>query len=269
MPTDTGVPPRSALLASWGNAWLAGEVALPELTRRVTALDDHHVVVGLPADDLDLLGVPVERALTRLRASGTVRLRLVLPAPGDVSGLPAPGEFTYAAVGASEGVLALGDDGTGTGLVPTLTHHGSEFDGTVTSVTWTAFPVAVPGPDPGPFLHEAEHDLRRGLVEAASALQELDVARWRPEVAEALADLRHQARRGLDDDELPGSYPPRARQVLVQARQLGAVVSLALQDTGGAIDTREASRREQTLRELGRLVRRARVAAYNAYGLPS
>ena len=268
MPSDTGIPARSALLTAWGNSWLAGDAALPELVRRVTALDDHHVVVGLPGDGSGA-APDIDRVMTRLRADGLVRLRLVLPAPGDVLGLPPPGVFTQAALAASEGVLALRADGAGVGLVPTLTHHGSPFDGTVTSVSWTAFPVTLPGPDPGPFLHEAEHDLRRGVVQATCALRDLDVARWRPEVADALAALRHQASRGLDDDELPGSYPPRARQVLIQARQLGAVVSLALEDIGGALDAREASGREQALRELARLVRRARVAAYNAYGMPS
>ncbi|MCW2614815.1 MAG: hypothetical protein JWN08_1809, partial [Frankiales bacterium] len=191
----------------------------------------------------------------------------VLPAPGDALGLPAPGPFTAAALTASEGVLALRPDGSGTGLVPALQSHGSPFDGTVTTVTWTAYDVVAPGPDPGPFLHDAEHDLRRGVVEAATALRDLDVARWRPDVAGALADLRRDTRRGLDDDELPGSYPQRARQLLVQARQVAGVLSLAGQDTGAAIDTREAAGREQALRELARLVRRARVAAYNAHGL--
>jgi len=259
--TDAGTPPRSALLAAWGNAWLAGDAGLPELVQRVSSADDAHTVVGLTADEL-----PLERAVARLRAAGVSRLRLVLPAPGDALGLPGPGPFTAAALTASEGVLALRPDGTGTGLVPTLQAHGSPFDGTVTTVTWTAYDVVVPGPDPGPFLHDAEHDLRRGVVECASALQDLDVARWRPDVAGALTDLRRQARAGLDEDELPGGYPQRARQLLVQARQLAAVLQLAGQDLGGAVDTREAAAREQALPELGRVVRRAHVAAYTAYG---
>ena len=263
MSTVAGTPPRSALLAAWGNAWLAGDSALPELLDRVTAHDDEHRVVGLAADDL-----PLDRAVARLRAAGVERLRLVLPAPGDALGLPGPGPFTAAALAASEGVLALRPDGTGTGLVPTVTSHGSAFDGTVTTVAWTAYDVVVPGPDPGPFLHDAEHDLRLGVVECTSVLRDLDVARWRPDVAGALQDLRRQARHGIDDDELPGGYPQRARQLLVQARSLAAVVALAGQDLGGALDTREAEGRERALRELGWLVRRARVAAYNAYGLP-
>lgn len=263
MSPAAAAPPRSALLAAWGNAWLAGDAALPELVARVTAHDDDHVVVGLGAADL-----PVGRAVARLRAAGVRRLRVVLPAPGDVVGLPGPGPFTSGALSTSEGVLALREDGTGTGLVPALTSHGSHFDGTVTTVTWTAYDVVVAGPDPGPYLHDAEHDLRRGVLECVGVLRDLDAARWSPAVAEALQDLRRSARAGIDEEELPGGYPPRARELLVRARQLAGVLSLAGDDLGGAVDTRAAAAREAALRELARVVRRAHVAAYNAYGLP-
>lgn len=253
------VPPRSALLACWTTAWLRSEASLPDLVARVTAYDDVHTVRELWVDDL-----PLEQAVARLRADGVQRLRVVLPAPGDPVGLPGPGAFTTAALLACEGALALRPDGSGMGLVPHVEAHGTAVDGTVTTVTWTAYPLEVSGPEPGPFLHEAEHDLRLGVVEAARALADLDVARWRPEVAGALADLRRGARRGLDDDELPGSWSPRARQVLVTTRQLGGVLQLAGQDTGGAVDAREALARDTVLRDLARLVRRARVAAYNA-----
>ena len=258
-----GTPPRSALLAAWGNAWLAGDAALPELVARVSAYDEGHIVHGL-----DPQGLPLDRAVARLRAAGVERLRLVLPVPGDILGLPSPGPFTAVALTASEGVLALRADGAGTGLVPALTVHGSDFDGTVTTVTWTAYDVLVPGPDPGPFLHDAEHDLRRGVVECVSVLRELDVARWRPDVADALTELRRQARGGIDEDELPGGYPQRARELLVRTRQLAGVLQLAERDTGGALDSSDTAGREQALRELARLVRRARIAGYNAYGLP-
>jgi hypothetical protein len=254
------VPPRSALLACWTTAWLAGEVGLPELTERVMAHDESDVVAGLWVDVLDL-----EQALGRLRAEGVVRARLVLPAPGDPLGLPGPGPFTQAALDAGEGVLALRADGSGHGLVPTLQHHGSALDGTVTTVTWQSYDVGPVGPDQGPFLHEAEHDLRLGVMEAAQALTDLDVARWDPDVADALDDLRRAQRRGISDDELPGSWPTRARDVLVRTRALATRVQLADKSTGGAIDTREAAARAAVLRSLARVVRRARVAAYNAH----
>lgn len=255
-------PPRSALLVAWGNAWLAGDASLIELAERVGASDDASTVRSLEPDDL-----PLDRALTRLRAGGVARLRLVLPAPGDARGLPAPGPFTAAALDACEGVLALRPDGTGTGLVPAVTAHGSPYDGTVTTVAWQSSEVTAPVADAGPFLHDAEHDLRRGLVECLGALRDLDTVRWRPEVAGALADLRTARRRGIDDEELPRGYPTRARELLVQARSLSGVLALAAEDPGAAVDARETVVRERALRELGTLVRHARIAAYNSYGL--
>lgn len=258
------VPPRSALLACWATAWLSAETGLPEVVERVTAYDERHDVADLGVDDLDL-----DQALGRLRADGVTRVRLVLPAPGDPLGLPGPGPYALAALDAGEGVLALRPDGGGWGLVPQLTHHGSELDGTVTSVRWQAYAVQVPGPEPGPFLHEAEHDLRVGLMEATQALVDLDVAKWDPDVADALHDLRKAQRRGIPDDELPGSWPPRARDLLVRTRALASLVNLADSGTGGAVDAHQAEARAKVLRDLARVVRRARVAAYNAHGEPT
>lgn len=255
-----GRAPRSALLACWTTAWLAADASLAELVEKVTGRDDRHQITDLWVDDLDL-----DQAVGRLRAEGVTATRVVLPAPGDPLGLPGPCPFTQQALAAGEGVLALRPDGSGTGLVPSVSAHGTELDGTVTTVTWHAFPVEISGPDQGPFLHEAEHDLRRGIVHAANALVELDVARWSPDLGDALDDLRRANRRGVDDDELPGSWPPRARQVLTQARHIAGVLTLVGNDVGGAIDAREAEARDRILRDLARVVRRARVAAYNAH----
>lgn len=256
------VPPRSALLVAWGSAWLAGDVALPEVVARVGSADADGSVAGLESADL-----PLGSALAALRASGVCRLRLVLPVPGDALGLPGPGPFTAAALDAGEGVLAGRPDGTAVGLVPAISAIGTAMDGTVTVIRWQAWEVTVPGGNAGPFLHEADHDLRRGVVEAAAFLRRLDVARWRPELTDVLADLRRPAHPGLDD-ELPGGYPIRARELLIRCRQLAGALQLAGQDHGGAVDAREAAAREATLRTLAGLVRRARVAACNAYGEP-
>jgi len=254
------LPPRSALLACWTTAWLGAETSLEEAVERITAHDEAHVVQDLWVDDLDL-----GQALGRLRAEGVHAVRLVLPVPGDPLGLPGPGPFTQAAIGAAEGVLALRPDRSGWGLVPAVATHGSEIEGIVTTVRWEAHRVESAGPDQGPFLHDAEHELVVGLAEATRALVDLDVARWNPDVADALSDLRKAARRGIRDDELPSSWPPRARDLLVRTRQLATLVQLAGQDVGGAVDTHEAEARALVLRDLARVVRRARVAAYNAH----
>lgn len=251
--------PRSALLSCWATAWLAGEASLPDVVARVTGNDDRHTVTGLWVDDLE-----IDQAVGRLRADGTERFRVVLPAPGDPLGLPGPGAFTKAALLAGEGVLALRADGSGTGLVPALTSHGTDLDGTVTSVVWSTFSVQLTGPDQGPFLHDAEHDLRVGLAEATNALVELDVARWNPDIGDALDDLRQARRRAPDEDELPDGWSPRARQVLTQAGYIARILALVGHDVGGAVDSHEAEARSKVLRDLARVVRRARVAAYNS-----
>jgi len=251
--------PRSALLSCWTRAWLSGEASLPEVVARVTGHDDLHLVADLWIDDLEL-----DQAVGRLRADGIDRLRVVLPAPGDPLGLPGPGQFTKEAMLAGEGVLALKADGTGYGLVPSITSHGSDLDGTVTSVRWSAYPVEISGPDQGPFLHEAEHDLRRGLVEATQALVDLDVARWNPDIGNALDDLRQARRRAPEEDDLPDGWSARARQVLTQAGYISRILTLVGNDIGGAVDSHEAEARSKVLRDLARVVRRARVAAFNA-----
>ena len=73
----------------------------------------------------------------------------------------------------------------------------------------------------------------------------------------------------LEGDEHPAPGPRHHVTVLgapLQPAAFAGVVELAGADSGGAVDTRETAAREASLRELARLVRRARVAAWNAYG---
>ncbi|MYW72898.1 hypothetical protein GTW08_12255, partial [Pseudonocardia sp. SID8383] len=103
--------------------------------------------------------------------------RLVLPAPGDVRGLPGPGPFSDAAITAGEGVLFAD---AGFGVVPSPIADGV--------VRWTAHAVADPGPVPEYVaLNEAERELRGQVRAAAAALTDLGVARHRPGVREEIA----------------------------------------------------------------------------------
>jgi hypothetical protein len=247
----------SARLVGWANAWLAGHVSLDD------AVD---AVVG---DDGALFRLPeaggaerVERtalALAALRTRGTTALRLVLPVSGDPSGLPGPREFNLAALAAGEAALTV--DGSPLGFLP----EPGTIDGP-TQVVWQAYPVTAVWGHGLPSLSEAERGLHETLREATEALIRLDLARWRPEVAEALHDLRDGA--GAED-ALPPGYPPRARRVLVLARRVAAITELAIADPGAAISAGEMAVRTATLRPLGEASRRAEVAAYNAITEPS
>ena len=241
---------RSGVLAAWTSAWLAGEAAYDDVVARVTGDDEPHRVTGLPGTDGE---TPLGWALPVLRERSPEGVRAVLPMAGDPRGLPGPGPFTTAALEAGEAVV-----GRGLGLVPRVTEHGSVADRTCT-VLWTAYEVVEPAPDPLT-VPEAEHDLTAATRDAASALAALDVASWRPEVAEELARMR----RGVTP-ELPPGHDARAVRLLASADRLAAVLDLARADApGGAVTGAEARARDDALRPLATAVRRARQAAYSA-----
>jgi hypothetical protein len=241
---------RSGVFAAWTSAWLAGEAAYDDVVARVTGDDEPHRVTGLPGTDGE---TPLGWALPVLRERSPEGVRAVLPVAGDPRGLPRPGPFTTAALAAGEAVV-----GRGLGLVPRVTEHGSVADRTC-SVLWTAYEMVEPVPDPLT-VPEAEHDLTAATRDAASALAALDVASWRPEVADELARMR----RGITP-ELPPGHDGRAVRLLASADRLAAVLDLARADApGGAVTGAEARARDDALRPLATAVRRARQAAYNA-----
>ena len=91
---------------------------------------------------------------------------------------------------------------------------------------------AAPSAASCPTVGEADRTLRAGpAATTADVLADLDVARWRPEVADELMDLRHRP----PTSTLPPGVPPRARRP-GRARPPGAatIVDLALEDDGGA-----------------------------------
>ncbi|HET8665791.1 MAG TPA: hypothetical protein VFM08_15850 [Nocardioides sp.] len=228
--------PVSARLAWWGTAWLRGLVVTDLVIDAVLLDDATHVVAGLP----DVEGsVPLARALAELRIAGVVSVGLALPEPGDPVGIGGPAEFSGAALEAGEAVVA-GE----VGLVPRRVGG---------AVEWTAYAAARRQlADVG----EADRGLRQALQQSVAALAALDVARWRPEVADALMDLHHPPRL-----KPPAGTPVRCVDLAARALQARAIVDLALEDEGGAVSAAEASARRAALQPLGAAARRALVAA--------
>lgn len=255
------VPPSAALVA-WGNAWLTGHVGLDEAVDEAEHLVGPQVATDVPDEDGE---VPLRRALGTLRGRGLAALRLALPAPGDLLGLPGPAAFNTAAIRAGEAVLASLPEAA-IGLVPADDRRGSSYVG----VRWTAYHANSAVPDVPP-LPEADHDLTATLRETTDLLVRLDVPGWRagrdPEADDALAAIR-RSRSGEPVGGLAPGYSPRAHRVAALAGRLAQVVELALRDEGGAVSASEAARRREALRTLDRAVRRARVAAYNSAVAP-
>jgi hypothetical protein len=210
-------------------------------------------VLGLPpkAGLHDLLG-----ALLR---HGATSLVLVLPAPGDVLGLPGPPGFNEAATEAGEAVLVLPDHGPAFGLVPQVTEFGSVWEPGA-MVSWQAQAIGRRRVTDLGSVAEADQELRAALTEATSELARLDVARWRDDAAHRVAAIRDG---GLERGMLPPSSPQRCVRVLATAARVRAIVELATEDDGGALTGHEAQRRAQALRSLDRVSRRAMAAAVN------
>ena len=74
----------------------------------------------------------------------------------------------------------------------------------------------------------------------------LEVARWRPEVADRLMNLRHRPRLAA-----PPGVPPRCVELAARGLQALEIVELALVDDGGALTALEAESRRPLL-PLGR-----------------
>jgi hypothetical protein len=238
---------RSGVLAAWMSAWYAGHAGPDEVVDAVTLDDATHQVSGIA---LDL--VPLRDVLSVWRRDAT-SVRLVLPVPGDVRGVPGPAEFRTAALDAGEAVI-----GGTLGIVPEITEYYPSS--APTTVVWHAFVVDAAAPDHVQ-LGDVQFELTTAIREAATALHAADVAGGSSDVTAALQD----ARRAGEHLNLPPRFPSRAVALLAQAERMQAVLDLAAEDPeGGAIDRFGMSARAGALRPLELAVRRARLAGYNA-----
>jgi hypothetical protein len=230
--------PVSAQLAWWGTAWLRGYVVSDLVLDAVLGDDATHVVAGLPEVDGS---APLSRALAELRIGGARWFGLALPVAGDPVGIGGPPDFGTAALETGQAVVA-GE----LGLVPRRVGA---------AVEWTAYAAS---PRQLTDVGEADRGLRLALRDAATSLAELDVARWRPEAADALMNLHHPPRLTP-----PPGTPPRCADLAARALQALGIVDLALEDDGGALSAAEVSARRTALQPLGSAARRGLVAAFS------
>jgi hypothetical protein len=232
--------PAALRLAWWGTAWLRGHVVADQLIDAVVDQDAVHLVSFSESGP-----GPLVTGLGRLRSAGADALGAAFPAEGDPVGLGGPAAFNSSALEAGEAVVALDAAAFVVGgLVP---------ERVGAAVTWSVMDAERRQlPDVG----EADRALRSTLPEAADALARLDVARWRPEAADRLMDLRHRPRLVA-----PPGVPPRCVELAARGLQALEIVDLALEDDGGALTAVEAEARRAALVPLGRAARRALVAA--------
>lgn len=234
--------PASARLAWWGTAWLQGRIGPDAFLDGVLGDDVAHVVGGPDGAS------PLLLELADARNRGASGVGAAFPAPGDPAGLRGPRELNAAAIEAGEVALLLG---AGTALVPAQVGR---------AVEWTLLPAER---RPPPDLGEADRALRAGLLTAANALAELDVASWRPELADELHDLRAAV-----PLQAPEGVPARCVDLAGRAVHLLAVAELALVDDGGALSVSAATARRVALEPLESAARHALGAACSPDGWP-
>jgi hypothetical protein len=251
------VPCPSATFTVWASAWLAGAVAPDNVLDALSPWAEAHDVqaadpVTARVTGLSAPGTPVSSMAFLLaalrRATPKSPGRLVLPAPGDVRGLPGPGVFSRQATAAGEGVVF---PEAGFGLVPTRVAEGV--------LRWTVYPLPENSPPPEHVpLAQAERDLREEVRRSASILTSLGVARHRPGVREEIA----AALRARPASLWPSGMPGHALRVLQHADEVEAILGAASMDEpGGALSASAASARRAALRPIETAVRVARRGA--------
>jgi hypothetical protein len=230
----------AARLAAWGGAAVAGDLSLDDAADAIAGPEDAgHRVFGLTDEEG---GVNLAYALGRLRADGARGLRLVLPRPGDVAGLPGPPAFNERAVALGEAVLTVG------GRSQAMLGEGRG--------AWTLHEVDSDRRTPLG-LRDAERSLAQVMRESTELLLSLDVARWEPAAAEV---LQHRSGR-LARPALPLTHPPQAHHVLESAQRLLLIVEVARRSDGAALTAAETAARAHALRDLDAAARRGLEAA--------
>ncbi|MBO3102998.1 hypothetical protein [Cellulomonas fengjieae] len=247
--------PRSVLLA----LWLAEDpVDRALVVDAVQSDDEPHTVRQRSSSDgsPDETDEPLSALLDACDATPR-DVAAVLPVPGDPGATPA--SVSSAATDAGEALLVRTPQRCLV-AVPVVERFGSALEpGHL--VTWEVGDV----PDWRPAVHaqtgslqDAERELRQGLLQATEALVRLDVARWRPDLAGTVAALRDVE---VPAWRLPAGLDGRRARVLTSAARLRAIVALATQDDGAAVNLWQADQRSTALREVDRIARRAMAAA--------
>lgn len=232
----TATLPDAAPMAWWLTSWLRGGVVTDLVLDELAECGSH-------VEDVDGQEHGWASALGRWRTAGAVGAALAWPQQGNPVGLQGPPGFNTAALAAGEAVVL----DCGTGLVPSEVGDGA---GTRVWQEHEALPASVE--DAG----AADRGLRQALLECADALAELDVARWRPEVADELMELRVSC-----PWTPPEGIPARCVELAGRASRAYRIVELAAVDEGAAVSASEMAARRDVLAPLGRAARTALVAA--------
>ncbi|MEV0292242.1 hypothetical protein [Nocardia sp. NPDC050710] len=261
----------SATLTVWAGSWLAGNSAPDDVLEALHAwAPKHTIAAGDPAtggrSDLPWPSrgnqpgfgmMALLKVIRETMAQPGAQLRLVLPVPGDVRGLPVGTVFAADAIEAEEGLIIGVPGAEGTGLIPLWVDDDT--------VQWTLYSTPIP-PEPGPdmSLGEAEYTMREAVRDAADALMKLHTTA----VGAADSDPRELIEAELADysrHDYPESIPLRARRILDTADHVAAILTVAQREPASSPTSATAIGAQETLlRPLWDAIRAARLVAVHA-----
>ncbi|RJO68250.1 hypothetical protein D5S18_33020 [Nocardia panacis] len=258
----------SATLTVWAGSWLAGRSAPDDVLEALHAWAPKHTIAAgdpITGGRTDLPwsahghqpGTGIMALLKVIRETMGVpgaQLRLVLPVPGDVRGLPVGTAFAGDATEAGEGLL-LGVPGTdGTGLIPQRAAEDT--------LQWTVYSTPIP-PPPGPdmSLGEAEFTMREAVRDAADALMQLHTTALGGSDSDP-RELIEAELAGYARHDYPESMPLRAKRILDTADHVAAILTVAQREPASAPTSSSALVSQETLlRPLWDAIRAARLVA--------
>jgi len=252
--------PASVVLALWLPV-VDGPETARRAARAVTGTDEVHHVRERGA----LLTGTTTLADLLVELAPTDEVGAILPRPGDPMGAPAVRSADL--LDAGEGLLLRRPGNPAERcavVVPEREVYGSVLEpGEL--VTWVvdhditehlpAPSLLLAGVDS---LTHARREIQLALSEAVEALEALDVARDRPDLADELLDLSLAT---FPDPLLPPRLDPRRLDVLERAARLLAIVDLATSDDGAAVTAGQAGARAAALAHIARSARHALAAA--------
>lgn len=185
-------------------------------------------------------------ALSRLRGEGYQAARLVLPAPGDVLGMPGPPPLQRAALSAGAAIVLHSDEyPSATVLIP-AEHAWQGHQVELSPAIRSAWPT----------LRQARSEFATAIAGQAAALTELDLAADRGRKRQQVDDADAQPL-----PQLPPDLAPEQFDLLRRSRMIAFLAATAASDDGAAVSAAEAGSRAMHLRELAGIARRAMAAA--------
>lgn len=241
--------PRSVVLATWVNSWLDGHSSADEIIealgvfgpqRMRTHPDERGEGVGLLVGLADLGLTP---------RTQNARLRVVLPAPGDPSGLPGPSAVNQHAIAVGQAVVI---DDLHTALLPAVAEE---------LTTWTSHATPTDAfVSPRIRTEESSRAVRTALHEATMELSAVDFAGGRDAVTDALKGLHARLR----VVPLPQSLPGPEQHTIHTSAQILGICEIALGGAPDAPTARVDHHRRTVLTELATTARHCLAAAASA-----